>query len=212
MKRSGFVVLAIMTSLFVTVGMARAQTKTAASPGAGQTTTAQQTPGNGGWFCPWCGASAGQYNGSAQGYRMGPGMMYGNGYNNMGPGMMRGCGYNNMGPGMMRGYGYNNMGPGMMYGNGYNNMGPGMMYGYQGQGAAQQYGQQGGKPLTEEQVKTLVENYVKNTGNPNLKVGKIAKENGKNYYVAEVTTKNGSLVDTIDVNEYTGWFRFANAG
>lgn len=113
-------------------------------------------------------------------------------------------------PGMTRGYG---MGYGMMQGG--QGMGHGTMQGYAKRlgmmpGTQQQkYGQQGGKALTEEQVKTLVKNYVENTGNPNLKVGKIVKEPGKDFYVAEITTKNGSLVDKVDVNEYTGWFRSA---
>ena len=160
---------------------------------------AQQPPQEGGWYCPWCGGSEGPGY-----YGMGPGMMQGyqGGYG-MGPGMMYRYG---MGPQMMYRYG---MGPGMMYG--YGRGGPGMGY-YRGYGMPQRYGQQGGKPLTEEQVKTLVKNYVANTHNPNLHVGKITKPSGKDYYVAQITTKDGSLVDKIEINEYTGWFRSAYGG
>lgn len=98
------------------------------------------------------------------------------------------------------------MGSGMMQG-GYG-MGPGMMHHGRGKGP-QKYGQQGGKPLTQEQIKTLVQNYLDSTGNPNLKLGQVTKEKDKDYYLAEVTTKDGSLVDKIEVNEYTGWFRSA---
>lgn len=150
---------------------------------------AQQPPQQGGWYCPWWG-------GQGEGYGMGPGMMYGYG---------RGLGYG-MGPGMMYGYG-----GGAGYG-----MRPGMMYGYgrgysHGYGTLQRYGQQRGKPLTEKQAETLVGNYVRSTNNPNLQVGKMTKPSGKDYYVAEITTKSGSLVDKIEVNEYTGWFRSAYA-
>jgi len=106
---------------------------------------------------------------------------------------------------MMRGYGMGSgMGSGMMQ-HGY---GMGMQGRY---GMGMRYGQQGGKPLSEAQIKTLLQNYVAGTNNPNLKVGKITKAPGKDYYVAEITTKEGSLVDKIDVNEYTGWLRSAYA-
>lgn len=166
---------------------------------------AQEAPQGGGWYCPWCGGGQGPGY-----YGMGPGMMQG--YYGMGPGMMYRYG---MGPEMMYRYG---MGPGMM--GGYYGMGPGMMYGYgrgpgmgyyRGYGMPQRYGRQEGKPLTEKQVTTLVSNYVATTHNPNLHVGKVTKPSGKDYYVAEITTKDGSLVDKIEVNEYTGWFRSAYA-
>jgi hypothetical protein len=130
-----------------------------------------------------------------------PGYGYGCG---MGPGY----GYG-MGPGMMGGYG---MGPGMMgpgYGYGYG-MGPGMM----GPGYGWQYGpgygpqnEQPQKPLDKEQAKQQVENYLKSTRNPNLKLGKI-EEKG-NDYVVDIETKGGSLVDKLLVSKDTGWMRSA---
>ncbi|MBK5102387.1 MAG: hypothetical protein JJE15_15605 [Desulfobacteraceae bacterium] len=122
----------------------------------------------------------------------------------MGPGMM-GPGYG-MGPGMMhQGRG---MGPGMM-GRGYG-MGPGMMH--RGWGMGPQYGPQGvpqyqqpPKPLEEKEVKELVENYVKSTRNPNLKLGKI-KDVGSSFE-AEIVTKDGSLADKIAVDKGSGWMR-----
>jgi hypothetical protein len=102
----------------------------------------------------------------------------GTGGSQWGPGMR---GY---GPGMMRGYG---MGPGMM--------GPGYGYG-------PRY-QQGEKPLTEGDVKTMVENYLQSTRNPNLKLGKIKDEGA--YFEAEVVTKNNDLADRILVDKKTGW-------
>jgi hypothetical protein len=150
--------------------------------------------------------------GYGYGYGMGPGMMgpgYGYGYG-MGPGMMGpGYGYGyGMGPGMMGGwYG---MGPWMM-GPGYGyGMGPGMM----GPGYGWQYGppygpqsEQPQKPLDKDQVKEQVDNYLKATRNPNLKIGKIT-EKGNDYEV-DIETKGGSLVDKLLVSKDTGWMRSA---
>ena len=136
------------------------------------------TPPQSGWYCPYCGS----YQGG--GYGMGPGMMGGRGYGyGMGPGMMGGQGY---------GYG---MGPGMM--------GPG-----QGYGPNQQYPyaqQQPQKPIDKDQAKSMVENYLKSTGNPNLKLGDI-KDEGQNFE-ADVVTKDNSLADKIMIDKNTGWMR-----
>jgi hypothetical protein len=163
-------------------------------------------PPQSGWYCPYCGS----YQGG--GYGMGPGMMGGRGYGyGMGPGMMGGQGYGyGMGPGMMggRGYGYG-MGPGMMGGRGYGyGMGPGMMGPGYGYGPSQQYPyaqQQPQKPIDKEQAKSIVENYLKSTGNPNLKLGDI-KDEGQNFE-ADVVTKDDSLADKILIDKNTGWMR-----
>ncbi len=97
------------------------------------------------------------------------------------------------GPGAHHG---SSMGPGMM-GRG---MGPGMM----GQGYGPQY-QQERKPLTEKDVKGLVENYLQSRRNPNLKLGKVTEKDY--YFEAEILTKNDSLVDKILVDRQTGWMR-----
>jgi hypothetical protein len=156
--------------------------------------------GYGGWYCPYCG----QYLGPGRsygGYGMGPGMM--------GPGY--GCG---MGPGMMgRSYGGYGMGSGMMGSPGYGGygMGPWMMhpygmgYGY-GYGYGAQYRQRE-KPLMENDAKEMVENYLKNTRNSNLKLGKVTEKGA--YYEADIVTKDNSLVDKILVDKYTGWMRSA---
>jgi len=82
----------------------------------------------------------------------------------------------------------------------------------QGRGMGPQYGpqyggQQQGQPITQDQAKFLLENYLRSTKNPNLKLGKISED--KNHFEAEITTKDGSLVDKIMVDKYTGWFRSA---
>ncbi len=119
----------------------------------------------------------------------------GNGYG-MGPGRMGGSGYG-MGPGMMGRGGYG-MGPGMMGGGGYG-MGPGMM----GRGYGRpEYNQQLSKPLDEGQAKQLLQDYLDNTRNSNLKLGPITDKG--TYFEAQIITRNGSLVDKIIVNKKTG--------
>jgi hypothetical protein len=149
-------------------------------------------------YCPYCGRPL--PNG---GYGMGPG--YGNGYGyGMGPGMMGQGGYG-MGPGMMGQGGYGMMGQG-----GYG-MGPGMMgqggYGMMGPGGGQSYGPQyqgNRKALTEKDAKEIVENYLKASRNPNLKLGEI--EDKDNAFEASIVTKKeGALVDRIAIDKRTGW-------
>jgi hypothetical protein len=95
-----------------------------------------------------------------------------------------------MGPGMMGpGYGYH-MGPGMM--------GPGYGYG-------PQY-QQPQKPMAKKDAEMLVQDFLKSTGNPNLKLGNI-KDEGSAYEVEIVTKGGNSLVDRILVDKRTGWMR-----
>lgn len=60
-----------------------------------------------------------------------------------------------------------------------------------------------GQPLSADQAKAMVEQQI--GGNPNLKVGKVAEKDGN--YEVDVVTNDGSLVDKIQVNKQTGWFR-----
>ncbi len=64
---------------------------------------------------------------------------------------------------------------------------------------------QAGKPLSKQQAEMLVEHYLQMKGNPNLKLGKITDE--KDYFVAEITTKDGSLVEKYQIDKNTGWFK-----
>jgi len=200
MKRSilAALILLMVFSLGVSLSYAQGMGPGMMGPGYGP-------PPRGDWnYCPYCGNYVGpdrDYD-----YNMGPGMM-GRGYGyGMGPGMM-GRGYG-MGPGMMgRGYG---MGPGMM-GRGYGyGMGPGMMGPEHGYGYGYGYGPQSRqpqKPLDKEQAQNEVEDYLQSTRNPNLKIGKM--EDKGNYFEAEITTKDGSLVDRILVDKDTGAMRSA---
>jgi hypothetical protein len=162
--------------------------------------------------------------GPGYGYGMGPGMMgpgYGYGPQGGSQGPYSGPGYGGygMGPGMMGGYG--GMGPGMM--GGYGGMGPGMMHGwgygpgpYGPQYGAPQYGPQYGppqygpqsqqpqKPLDKDQAKQILENYLRSTRNPNLKLGDV-KDEGSYFEGDIVTKKGGSLADKLAVDKDTGW-------
>jgi hypothetical protein len=196
MKKTLFIALLSMLMVLLALGSVYAQSS---NPG-------NNPPPQSGWYCPNCGS----YQGG--GYGMGPGMMGGRGYGyGMGPGMMGGQGYGyGMGPGMMggRGYGYG-MGPGMRGGQGYGyGMGPGMMGPGYDYGPNQQYPyaqQQPQKPIDKDQAKSIVENYLKSTGNPNLKLGDI-KDEGQNFE-ADVVTKDNSLADKILIDKNTGWMR-----
>ena len=118
----------------------------------------------------------------------------------MGPGMMGGYG-GGYGPGMMGGWGRGGMmGPGMMggYGGGY---GPGMMGGY-GPG----YGAQGNLNLTTDNVKSYLERMIASQGNSHIKVGDV-KEKDADTIVADVVTKDNSLVQRFVVNRHNGFYR-----
>ena len=110
---------------------------------------------------------------------------YGSGWGYGGcPGMMMGPGM--MGQGMM-GQG---MGPGMM-GQG---MGPGTM----------------GQPLRQDlsavDVQHMMEHRLTWQGNANLKLGKV-EEKDDDTIAAEIVTKDGSVVQRLEVDRHTGWMR-----
>jgi hypothetical protein len=111
--------------------------------------------------------------------------------------MGHGYGYSR-GSGMMGGYGGYGMGPGMMggYGSGY-----GMGYGYGRQS------QQTGKPIDAKEAEAMMNDYLKSSRNPNLKLGKI-KDVGS-AFEAEILTKKNDLVDRVHIDKATGTIRSA---
>jgi len=117
--------------------------------------------------------------------------------------MRMGHGYGfSRGMGIMGGYGPGyGMGPGIM-GPGYGGYGmsPRAMWG----GYGPKYGTPA-KPLEKKDAKAAAEDYLKASGNPNLKVGSI-KDAG-NAFEVEIVTKNNSLVDKVLVDKNTGWIR-----
>lgn len=62
--------------------------------------------------------------------------------------------------------------------------------------------------LTREQARSMAEEYVRGTNNPNIRVGKISEKQG--YFEVPVTTKDGSLVDTLRIDKQTGEFSSAS--
>jgi hypothetical protein len=60
--------------------------------------------------------------------------------------------------------------------------------------------------MEEKDAKEILENYLKSTRNPNLKVGEI-KDKESVFEAEIVTKKEGALVDKIAVDKYTGWMR-----
>lgn len=62
--------------------------------------------------------------------------------------------------------------------------------------------------LTRDQARSMVENYVRGTNNPNIQVGKIAERQG--YFEVPITTREGSLVDTVRIDKRTGEFSSAS--
>jgi hypothetical protein len=57
--------------------------------------------------------------------------------------------------------------------------------------------------LTVGDVRSDFEHWLEWQGNPRLKLGNV-KDDGKNTIVAEVVTKDGSLVDRYRINRNTG--------
>jgi hypothetical protein len=109
---------------------------------------------------------------------------------------MWGGGYGSGGWGCPMWGGNYSSGPGYGYG-----MGPGMMgQGYGPQGYGPQY-QQPQKSISKSDAESMLQNYV--SRNPNLKLGAV-KEEG-NSFEANVTTKDGSVVNKLYVDRGTGW-------
>jgi Spy/CpxP family protein refolding chaperone len=159
--------------------------------------------------CPYGGGHHGRYMGRWLGYGMGPGMMGDDdrdwncpsGGRSTGPGRGYGMmgGGSGMGPGMM-GPGY---GMGSGFGRGTGSMGRAPAQGGTGTGAARLE-----TPIKEEGARTVVENYLQATRNPNLKLGKITEQG--DAFEAEIVTKDGSLVDKLLIDKSTGWMHPAN--
>jgi hypothetical protein len=125
------------------------------------------------------------------------------------------CGQPMWGPGMRtpgygrgHGMGYQGwrMGPGMM--GPRHGMGPGWWQ--PGWDTGPQYDPRYGSPyqrpqrlLDEKEVRGMLENYLRSTRNPNLKLGKIEDKGSR--FEAEILTKDDSLADRIAVDKTTGW-------
>lgn len=120
-----------------------------------------------------------------------------------GYGFSRGWG---MGPGMMGGYG-SDYGMGGGYDSGYGR-GPGMMGGYYGtgRGSGRQY-PPAGKAIDAKEAEAMMNDYLKSSRNPNLKLGKIKDAGGA--FEAEILTKKNDLVDRVHIDKATGYIKSA---
>jgi len=130
---------------------------------------------------------------SPDGYQpaqMGPGMMYGPGYN---------FGYG-LGPGMMYGH-YNNysFGPGMMYGPGYSynySWGPGMM----GDIMALYY--PGAKPITDDEAKKSLQSFAREYGS-SMEIEDLMSFSN-NYYAVLRDAASGEDLAEVLVDRFSG--------
>lgn len=97
-----------------------------------------------------------------------------------------------MGPGMMN----QGMMPGMMMGGG---MGPCGMMGNMGTAGA---------PLTMDQVKQNLNQWLAWQGNPRIKLGAVTEQKDGTI-TADITTQEGSLVQKLVIDRAHGWMRQA---
>ncbi len=100
------------------------------------------------------------------------------------------------------------MGPNMMGGPGpWGGYGPGMMRGY-GPGVTGPGWNAAGRDLnlSTDNVKNYFERWLAWQGNPRLKVGDV-KEKDADTIVADIVTKDNSLVQRFIVNRRTGYFQ-----
>ena len=65
--------------------------------------------------------------------------------------------------------------------------------------------QESEKLFEESNVKSMLNDYLKSIGNPNLKLGDITEKEA--VFEAEILTKDGSLVDKLAVDKSTGGMR-----
>ena len=98
-----------------------------------------------------------------------------------------------MGQGHMMGQGYM-MGPGYMMAPDFNqrgNVGPGMMQTLR-------------EDLSIGDVRHIMEHRLRWMNNPNLKLGSV-EEKDTDTITADIITKDGSLVQRLNVDRHTGW-------
>jgi hypothetical protein len=62
------------------------------------------------------------------------------------------------------------------------------------------------EPLSTADVQQMVESWLTWNGNPNLKMGEVG-EKGDDLIEAEIVTKDGSLVQRLQVDRSTGAMR-----
>jgi hypothetical protein len=95
------------------------------------------------------------------------------------------------------------MGPQMMSGPGpWGGCGPGlMMHGY-----GPPWSASGDLKLSVDNVKTYLDRWISWQGNPRLKVGDV-REKDADTIVADIVTKDNSLVQRFAINRHSGFFQ-----
>ena len=63
----------------------------------------------------------------------------------------------------------------------------------------------GPKPITQDEAVTMVNRYLASLRNPNLGIGKPVNE-GDSYQIP-IVTHEGSLVDILVVDKFSGWIK-----
>jgi hypothetical protein len=90
-------------------------------------------------------------------------------------------------------------------------MGQGDMTGHGDMGSHsdhQQSGSEHAQPVTHDQAKALMEDHLKSGNNPDLVLGEVSET--QDYFNAQVTTKDGTVVDKLQVNKTTGFISSAS--
>ena len=72
----------------------------------------------------------------------------------------------------------------------------------------QQGGSEHAQPVTHDQAKAFMEDHIKSANNPDLVLGEISET--QDYFAAQVTTKDGTVVDKLQVDKTTGFISSAS--
>ncbi|MCF8109149.1 MAG: hypothetical protein K9J81_09175 [Desulfohalobiaceae bacterium] len=92
----------------------------------------------------------------------------------------------------------------MMQGSGGRGTGSGMKdRGWSRDRSGSYGGQQPAKPLQKDTARDLAQNYA--AGNPNLKAGQVTEQD--HVFAATIVTRDGSLVEKLEIDKNTGWMR-----
>ena len=72
----------------------------------------------------------------------------------------------------------------------------------------QQSGAEHSQPVTHGQAKVFMEDHLKSANNPDLILGEVSET--QDYFTAQVTTKDGTVVDKLQVDKATGFISSAS--
>jgi hypothetical protein len=66
----------------------------------------------------------------------------------------------------------------------------------------QQKGSEHAQPVTYDQAKAFMEDHLKSTNNPDIVLGEVSET--QDYFTAQVITRDGTVVDKLQVDKTTG--------